>query len=183
MYVGKKYTATKTDTFDMEFRCVRCGFTSECSVRGVGIGQGNSAYFTDNQGAERRAESRASDDASKNAELTLKLCPCPKCGARDSTGFIAQSALAMVGSMAFLWGIGYFVASLKGGKDDAAFWIFGVIGLAMPFILYFTQIQWKWETAEQRVAFKADEEPKPPLPRPAARPRPRPKTKKAGPAA
>jgi predicted RNA-binding Zn-ribbon protein involved in translation (DUF1610 family) len=157
MYVGKKYTATRTNEFDMEFRCVRCGFTAECSVVGVGMGQGNSAYFTDNEGAAERAASRATEDASKNAELTLKLCPCPKCGARDSTGFIAQSALALVGSTAFSWGLGWFIASLKGGKDDAAFWIFGLMGLILPVILFYTTIQWKWTTAEQRVAFKEPE--------------------------
>jgi hypothetical protein len=154
VYVGKKYTETRTNAFEMEFRCVRCGFTSDCTVVGVGMGQGNSAFFTDNEGAAKRAASRAREDAVKNAELTLKLCPCPKCGARDSAAFIAEAALAMVGSMAFLWGIGWFVASLKGGKDDTAFWIFGLVGLAMPVILFFTSIQWKWTTAEGRVVFK-----------------------------
>lgn len=154
MYVGKQYTETRTNAFEMEFRCVRCGFTSDCTVVGVGMGQGNSAFYLDNEGAAERAANRARKDAAKNAELTLKLCPCPKCRARDSAGFIAEAALAVVGSMAFLWGLGWLVASLQGGSDDMAFWIFGLTGLAMPVLLFFTAIQWKWTTAEERVVFK-----------------------------
>jgi hypothetical protein len=79
MYVGKKYTATVRKGFELEYRCKHCGFTSDTTVIGVGTGQGNSPYFLDGQGARSRAARSAGSDARKNAELTLKLCPCPKC--------------------------------------------------------------------------------------------------------
>jgi hypothetical protein len=153
MYVGNKYTATRTNAFEMEYRCKRCGFTRDCTVVGVGMGQGSSAYFLDNEGAAERAETRAQSDAAKNAELTVKLCPCPKCGARDASGFIAESVLALVGSALLVWGVGWLVTSLKGGRDSVALWIFGPIGLLTPIFVFFTHIRWKWTTAKGRVAF------------------------------
>jgi hypothetical protein len=153
MYVGKQYTATVRKGFELEYRCKHCGFTSDTTVIGVGMGKGNSPYFLDGEGARSRAAQSAGSDARTNAELTLKLCPCPKCRKRDAAGFIASSAFAMVGSAGFVWGVGWLIGSIKGRMDDAILWIFGLLGLAMPVILFFTMVQWKWTTAEGRVIF------------------------------
>src|SRR5262245_33970381 len=101
MYVGKKYTATARRGFEMHYRCKTCQYERDAFVVGVGTGQGNSPYFMDNDGAAGRAEEAAATDAQKNAELTLKLCPCPRCGRRDSAGFIASSIFAILGSAFF----------------------------------------------------------------------------------
>lgn len=155
MYVGKKYTATVTKGFELEYTCKHCGFKSDATVVGVGQGQGNSPYFLDKEGARARASSSASSDAWHNAELTLRLCPCPKCRKRDASGFLIRSAFALVGSAGLLWGAGALIASIKGRTDDALLWIFGTLGVITPVLIFYTTIQWKWTTAEQRVVFHA----------------------------
>jgi hypothetical protein len=61
----------------------------------------------------------------------------------------------MVASAGFLWGFGWLIGSIKGRMDDALLWIFGLAGLAMPVIVFYTLVQWKWATAEGRVIFHA----------------------------
>lgn len=148
MYVGKKYTATKVEHRALEYHCKHCDHTVDVVVAGVGMGQGQSPYFLDNQGAAERAGERAAEDAVKNAELTLKLWPCPRCGKRDSAGFIAESVIALLASAALPWGIGALMSSM--GKRGAL-WIFWVSGALVPFLVYYYAIHWKWTTVKNRV--------------------------------
>lgn len=160
MYAGKKYTAIRRGALDTVYHCVHCGWTQGCIVVGVGLGEGNSAFFTDNGGAARRAEEEADQNALKNAELTLRLCPCPKCGKRNSAKFIFESTLALAGSMLLPWAVGWFISSSGGGRGSGniGWGVFGALGLILPFILFFTMIEWRWTTAKERVAFTAEEE-------------------------
>lgn len=148
MYVGKKYTATQTAHQELEYCCRHCGHTVDVVVIGVGMGQAQSPFFLDNQGAAGRAETRALDDAGKNAELTLKLWPCPACKKRDGTGFIVESAIALAASAGLFLGLGFLVSSLEMGGPAWMFWIGAVLS---PVLLFHYGIQWKWTTAKDRV--------------------------------
>jgi hypothetical protein len=153
MYVGKQYTSTQTVAVDRDFRC-SCGYTSVVKVFGVGQGGGNSAYFLDNQGAAERAEASALRAATKNADLTLKLCPCPRCGKRQGAGaFIVLSVLSLIGISAFMWVIGAVLDLTHGGRSSTGATIFGLLAVIMPIIVFFTSIRWKWTTAAGRVVF------------------------------
>lgn len=148
MYVGKKYAATRTEHRGLEYHCKHCGHTVDVVVTGVGMGQGQSPFFVDNEGAASRAEERALEDAGKNAELTLKLWPCPRCGKRDATGFLVESALVLAASAGLFLGLGFLVGSLKKGGPVWIFWIGAVL---TPILLFYYGIQWKWTTAKDRV--------------------------------
>ncbi len=157
MYVGKKYTATRTEHLALEYRCKHCGYTVDVVVTGVGMGQAQSPFFLDNEGAAGRADEHAVANAGKNTELTLKLWPCPKCGKRDAAGFLVESAFLLAASAAMFAGIGFLVGSLKKGGPVWIFWIGAVL---TPILLFYYGIQWKWTTAKDRVITVADLEEK-----------------------
>jgi hypothetical protein len=158
MYVGKQYTATRHHADFHDFACAACHLRTRVFVLGVGEGKGNSAYFLDNGGASERADAAATAAAEANTRLTLSLARCPRCGTRDPAAvrwFWLKMVATLVGSALALWGIGGLIALIQGGADDALMWIFGVLGLAMPPIVWWME-SWKWATVDQRVVFEEE---------------------------
>ena len=118
------------------------------TVAGCTSGRSTRPFFLDNQGAAGRAETRAREDAGKNAELTLRLWPCPKCEKRDGTVFIVESAIMLAASAGLFLGLGFLVSSLATGGPAWMFWVGAVLS---PILLFHYGIQWKWTTAKDRV--------------------------------
>ncbi len=101
-------------------------------------GQGNSLYFLDNAGAERRAKNQAEAILKKTLAAECDAVPCPKCGAYQQdmmaklcreyrlwmfwTGVFAIFAGVLSGSLGFIlfeadsrgWGLGLGVVTLLG---------------------------------------------------------------------
>lgn len=158
MYVGRKHTATITTKAILPFRCTFCRKESQALVVGVGQGQGNSPYFLDESGAKDRAKSSAERAAEENAQLTLSLAACPKCGRRDESVARALKAKAILGVVAAM-----IVLPLMGiGLDALQHTSFGLY-IFMPCALLaawmiWAQQKWKWETASGRVAFLPEED-------------------------
>jgi len=153
MYVGKKVTVTQRAEDLRVFHCDGCGVESTAFVVGVGQGQGNSAYFLDNEGAAVRADRHAQDAAEKNVELTLSMARCPHCGQRNGAavaGFWLRYGLSVLAGVGLLWGLGGILYSLE--ESDAALWIFGPLGPVTGAIIAWMEA-WKWTTVDQRVAF------------------------------
>jgi hypothetical protein len=153
MYVGNRHTATVTVKDVLEFRCKPCGHTSNALVVGVGQGQGNSAFFLDEEGAKSRASSSAEVEARRNLKQTLTLARCPKCGRRDDGALQGMRTKAILGSLgggAFLVGLGLFLDLLHRGH--LGMYICGPLAVLTAGFIYWSQ-KWKWETAERRVAF------------------------------
>ena len=154
MYVGKQVTVTSKFETVLPYHCKQCGYNSEAVVIGVGQGAGNSPYFMNNSGAQEKAHSRATSAAEKNAELTLSLKRCPKCGGRDEAsvrGFWLKSILGLVGVSLFLLATAGLIFAID--RKSWVFWIFGPLALITPLILYKMTVGWKWSTVDQRVAF------------------------------
>ncbi len=156
MYVGRKHTTTSTAEKILTFRCPGCAKTARAAVVGIGQGQGNSAYFLDEDGAKERASSRAVSAADENAALTLSLARCPSCGRRNEKAITSLKVSAVAGGIAaavFIIGLMWFVDLLK----NSSFGI--VIGLLLgppTGIFIFWSQSWKWTTADRRVTFLED---------------------------
>lgn len=155
MYFGTRHTATRTFEDKRTFSCKQCGFKSEAVVLGVGKGEGRSPYFLDEGGASGRALENAHYAAVGNIDLTLRLCPCPRCGARDGTGFIVKSVILTALVLVGVWGIGWVYGMVMVRRADSAVlsWIFGPLGLGCAVLYYFLAVRWKWTTAAARVRF------------------------------
>jgi hypothetical protein len=153
VYVGKKVTVTQRAEDLRVFRCRCCGTEATAYVVGVGQGQGNSAYFLDNDGAAVRADRHAVEAAARNVELTLSLARCPSCGQRSPQavwGFWARYAFAVAAGVGLLWALGGILYSLEGSAS--ALWIFGPLGPLTGAAIAWMEA-WKWTTVDQRVAF------------------------------
>lgn len=154
MYVGKRYTATVDQDFELPYRCKHCGFKSDTTVFSFGSGQGHSPYFLDAQGARERAGAKAASDARNNAWTALRLCPCPKCKMRDAAGFIVRSTLLIVVTAGPLWAFAWTVASVHTSEYDIIVWGLGIFGLVIVLVVGFVALR-EWTTAEDRVIFHA----------------------------
>lgn len=106
------------------YECRFCGFEDKVRVRA--IGGGASAVY----GSESEAEDAARHSAQVDENEMLKLCPCPKCGRRDSAGFITQWVIVVLATSA--------VAALTridhrpGEKPTECFFRFGGITVWRP---------------------------------------------------
>lgn len=153
MYVGRRHTSTVTLKRVLPFQCPHCAHAAKALVIGIGQGQGNSPYFLDESGAKERASSAGERAAQENAELTLKLAVCPKCGTRDDAAVRAlkgKAYFAVVASVVAMVLLGLFVDALK--NTHYAMWIFGPGALFCAWAVW-TQQSWKWTTIDNRVAF------------------------------
>jgi hypothetical protein len=153
MYVGNRHTATVTVKEVMPFTCKLCGHEAEALVVGVGQGQGNSAYFLDEEGAKTRASSSAEVSARKNLTQTLSLARCPRCNRQDGaalSGLRTKTLLGSLGGAAFLILLGLFLDWTHSG--NIGMYICGPLAIFTGGFIYWSQ-KWKWETAENRVAF------------------------------
>jgi hypothetical protein len=120
---------------------------------GVGQGQGNSAFFLDEEGAKSRASSSAELEARRNLKQTLDLARCPRCGQRDEAALSHLRIKAVLGSLGagvFLVAMGLILDAMKRGH--VGLYIFAPIAVFTAGFIYWSQ-KWKWQTAEQRVAF------------------------------
>lgn len=153
MYVGRRHTSTVTLKKVLPFRCKRCSHATHALVVGVGQGQGNSAYFLDESGAKERAATAGNKAAEQNAELTLKLATCPKCGERDADALRAIKGKAIAGVVACLVLLP-LMGLVMDGLQRASFglWIFVPIAVLCAWGVW-RQQSWKWTTIDHRVAF------------------------------
>jgi hypothetical protein len=161
MYVGRQHTVTATAKTVLPFRCVHCGHSARALVVGVGQGAGNSPYFLDEQGAKGRARSKAEEAAHENAELTVRLAECPKCGKTDGSALSSLKGKAAAGAIACIVLFPVFGLILDGmQKTSFGLWIFAPLGVLTAWLVWAKQ-KWKWETAATRVAFvPEDDKPK-----------------------
>ncbi len=153
MYVGNRHTATVTVKDVLPFTCKLCGHEAEALVVGVGQGQGNSAFFLDEDGARSRASSSAEDNARKNLEQTLSLARCPRCHRQDGSalnGMRMKTILGSLGGAIFLLALGLFLDATHRG--NTGMYICAPLAVLTAGFIYWSQ-KWKWETAEKRVAF------------------------------
>jgi len=155
MYFGTRHTATRTFEDKRTYSCKACGFKSDAVVLGVGRGEGKSPYFLDESGASGRAAENAHYAAVANIGLTLRLCPCPRCGARDGASFVVRSVILTTLTVLVVWVVGWVFGTVFVHPPDLAFaaWIFGPLGVVCAVIYYFVSVRWKWTTAAARVRF------------------------------
>jgi hypothetical protein len=145
-----EYTSRQTVTVERNFKCA-CGFKSIVKVIGVGKGSANTRYGRDEDRASGDAEEYAYKAAMRNADLTVRLCPCPRCGKREGIReFMILWGLALVGLVALGWIVGAIIASDHNGRG---LWVFGGLSFVFVIIYYFTSVHWKWATAQGRVMF------------------------------
>lgn len=152
MYVGQRVTQTSQKLEAREFHCRSCGYHGHALVVGVGQGQGNSAYFLDNQGASRRAQSRAGHAAAKNVAQTLRLARCPSCHQRDSshvTTFWAGYLAKVVGAIAIVLGVGVLVFAITGFDPVVLMIVGGLSPVAGALVAWMER--WRWTTVDARV--------------------------------
>lgn len=158
MYVGKQYTVTSSGAFTLTFRCVHCRHKSTATVLGFGQGAGQSAFFLDNDGAQKRARERANVDARLDALSVVKLGRCPKCQRRDEGAYVwlkIATGVGMLCAAGACAGLGAFYDSLS--HTGFAVWIGALLAPVMAWAIYAKQST-KWKTAEQRVAFLEEPE-------------------------
>src|SRR6185503_5885442 len=99
------------------------------------------------------AHTAGSSAADENAALTLRLAPCPKCGAHDEGALRALKAKTIAGVIAALVLLPLFGVLLDGLKHNSfGLWIFVPIGVVCAWVIW-AQQSWKWTTAARRVAF------------------------------
>jgi hypothetical protein len=162
--LGHQHLAGRDLTIKRLFRCRACDYEAFVVVTGIGMGSGVSPLFLDEEGAAERARASAYADATKNVELTLGLCPCPRCGQRrDARRFIRSSALQIVAMVALVWaaaGAALGFEALTHGLTRSEFMLYasisGGVGLTMGIIFFIVAVRWKWTTARARVVFKSD---------------------------
>lgn len=151
MYIGRKYTATRTAPFELEYACTRCGYRCDALVIGVGQGVGNSPYMLDDSGAQQRAHVAAEKDARSNAELVLGLAACKRC--RQRPGLARFWIVNVLGAAGIVLGSWLIAALLSGRRSSATpYVIFGIMGLVCVVVLWVTRSK-HLTTADARVHF------------------------------
>lgn len=154
MYVGNKHTSVTSANKMLDYACDSCGFTSKVMVTGVGQGQGNSPYFMDETGAEKRALKHANKNAIENIDETFKIARCPKCNKRNETNvsaFWRKQIRKIVLGMLLFFGVGGLVYTLV--DEGFVLIIFGVLALFLLPIMYYIDVGWRWKTADGRIQF------------------------------
>lgn len=157
LYVGKKFEATHTQGFVLDFKCRKCGHESEAAVRARGYAQAHSPF-----GLDGDAESRAHEDAwaasAKNARTTIRFATCPKCGYKNRTG-LALFLLGVFIKLLLAAGILFFFAGYFLSERETAMGVLFILGgLAMMIGLYWAYFHPRWAKADQRVIFMDPEE-------------------------
>jgi hypothetical protein len=160
VYLGNRYQIVSASTIAATFHCVHCSFESDVVVRAIGEGTGRSAYFLDNEGAQERARVEASAEVKKNVDVTLLLCPCPKCGRRSSTEPISQTIYLGVGIAVAMGLLVAIVASTSHAFGATGGWVFSIASGLLCAWGVWRKNSWKWTTAKDRVRFiEREEEP------------------------
>jgi predicted nucleic-acid-binding Zn-ribbon protein len=157
LYVGKKFEATHTGGFVLDFKCNKCGHESEAAVRARGYAQAHSPF-----GLDGDAESNAHEDAwaasARNARSTIRFATCPKCGNKNRSGLM----LFLLGTFIKLLlaaGILFFFAGYFLSERETTMGIFFILGgLALMIGLYWAYFHPRWAKADQRVIFMDPEE-------------------------
>jgi predicted RNA-binding Zn-ribbon protein involved in translation (DUF1610 family) len=157
LYVGKKFEATHTDGFVLDFKCNKCGHEAEAAVRARGYAQAHSPF-----GLDGDAESRAHEDAwaasAKNARSTIRFATCPKCGYKNRPGLLlfflgVVFQLLLASGLLFAFA-GYFISR----RETAIGILFILGGLAMIIGLYWAYFHPRWAKADQRTIFMDSQE-------------------------
>jgi len=78
IYAGRKYEASYTGDYWVEYACPNCRYECDVEVRAKGLGTGHTPYFTDDGGAREEAVDNAQYASAKNARCTVKLLACPR---------------------------------------------------------------------------------------------------------
>jgi len=152
LYVGKKYEATHTQGFVLDFKCKKCGHESEAAVRARGYAQAHSPF-----GLDGDAQSRAHEDAwaasAKNARTTILFATCPKCGYKNRPG-LALFLLGVFVKLLLASGLLFFFAGYFWSvREKAMSILFTAGGLSMMIGLYWAYFHPRWAKADQRVIF------------------------------
>lgn len=133
------------------YECRFCGFEDKVLVGAIGMGR-STAY-----GSESEALNAARYSAQVDENDMLKLCPCPKCGRRDSAGFIAKWVIAVLATGAFATLLPLGSQFLFGRTDLAGLMLaFGsVLALAVVGIVFWLFLA-KWINSTRSVVFGAN---------------------------
>lgn len=151
------YSVTKRKPITTGYVCAHCGFASYCTVDAVGTGVGDydilDIPIIEDMGknAKQRADKSAEYEVKKNALTTLKLCPCPKCGKRDSTRFVLKIAFALIVAAVILVCVGAVVLLDPKGSAAIRWAIFGTCAVLSTAYIY--RMTWDWRTAAKRIVF------------------------------
>jgi hypothetical protein len=157
LYVGKKYEATHTQGFVLDFLCKKCGHESEAAVRARGYAQAHSPFGLDD-GADSRAQEDAWAASAKNARTTIRFAACPKCGYKNRPG-LALFLLGVLLKLLLASGLLFFFAGYFFSERESAMGIlFTLGGLAMMIGLYWAYFHPRWAKADRRVIFMDTEE-------------------------
>jgi len=154
MYVGNKHSTTATCTQIVEMECVNCGYHGHALIKGVGLGQGASPYFMDEEGAANRSLSRAEKAAEKNVLDTQKIAKCGRCGRRNQQNvrrFWLLQSLKIFGGIFFLLLLGSMIYSFD--EDEVVYLIFGSVAILYIPLIFFLDIKWRWYTVDGRVHY------------------------------
>lgn len=144
--VGERHDAVRKESQERIFRCPACAHRSIVRVRTEGRGSSVSLLWLDGGGAADRAGFDAWKDSAENADLFVRLCPCPRCGKRNSGALIGFFFLSALKMLLLAAPITVIMALLRGG------WLY-LFPAAVVVVYYFQSIHWKWTQARRRVVF------------------------------
>jgi hypothetical protein len=151
------YEARKRVRCLREFVCTSCDVTSYAWVTGVGTGV-EPRHLGNLASEGPQADTRAREAAEENADVTVTLATCPRCGAADDEAVrMLQRPYRIVIGMALVAALCVMGWYAFGDRN----W-FGVIFFALfaPFFAhqFWDRARWQWDTVGERVAFLSDEQ-------------------------
>lgn len=116
--IGRRYTVQATGSVTKSVCCERCHCQYHYTAQRIGVGHGMSVLWLDNNGASKRAHSKATADLERKLVRVTEAVPCPTCYwyQRNMLGILKQKEARNILLLGLLTAVIAAIALLAGAS-------------------------------------------------------------------